>query len=504
MRSAMMAIPVMMAAIGGAVPAWADEPTAPARFETSFGDFVSRIRAVPGAPPGLVAVVVHGGDTVFERAYGERDRSTGRPMTLDTPVYNASVTKAYTGLLAAMADAEGTLPLSASLRDVWPDLALPNGLDAGAVTVRRLLSHSSGVRAGGLVFRSVTTGDVRMRDVPDHLGRYATRGRDGFGYDNFGPFVWSAMLEARTGVPWRTQLKRKLLAPLGLEHSAARLEDLPAGQVARCHVRREGAWTATPPKPTVLLNAAGGMFTSGRDAATFVKAFLTQGRSAGGRIPAAVLARTWQRETTQSNALWGMQRDGYGLGWDLGSIGGRRFVSRSGGYPGCRAISMFLPELNLGIVLMSNGDVGANSLHAAIFAQAIDEWTAMPDAMARGAERIAEYAKTAAKAVAEADAGDPRLAKVVTIEPTRWRSAVGVYDNRRLGQFEVDLDRDGLWMAGGVFRARLQSIGGDAFLLVSTTTGEVENLTFERDANGQPIGLLWDDDRYVRVADRRR
>lgn len=503
MRSMMMAVPMMMAALGAAAgPAGATEP--PARFEASFGDFVSRIRAVPGAPPGLVAVVVHGGDTVFERAYGERDRSTGRPMTLDTPVYNASVTKAYSGLLAAMADAEGTLPLSASLRDVWPNLALPNGLDAGTVTVRRLLSHSSGVRAGGLVFRSVTTGDIRMGDVPDHLGRYATRGRDGFGYDNFGPFVWSAMLEARTGVPWRTRLKRKLLTPLGLKHSTARLEDLPAGQVARCHVRQGGAWTATPPKPTVLLNAAGGMFTSGRDAAAFVKAFLTEGRSVGGRLPAAVLARTWQKESAQSRTLWGMQRDGYGLGWDLGSIGGRRFVSRSGGYPGCRAISMFLPELDLGIVLMSNGDIAANDLHAAIFAQAIDEWTGAPEATGRGAERIAEYAKTAAKAVAEADAGDPRLAKAVAIEPARWRGAVGSYEHPRLGRFDVGLDRDGLWMAGGVFRARLRSIGGDAFLLVSTTTGEVESMKFERDAGGQLTGFLWDDDRYARVADRRR
>ena len=502
MRSMMMAVPVMMAALGAAPEARATQP--PARFEASFGDFVSRIRAVPGAPPGLVAVVVHGGDTVFERAYGERDRSTGRPMTLDTPVYNASVTKAYTGLLAAVADAEGTLPLSASLRDVWPNLTLPNGLDAGAVTARRLLSHSSGVRAGGLVFRSVTTGEIRMRDVPEHLGRYATRGRDGFGYDNFGPFVWSAMLEARTGVPWRSQLKRKVLVPLGLEHSAARLEDLPAGQVARCHIRKGGAWSATPPKPTVLLNAAGGMFTSGRDAATFVKAFLTDGRSAGGRIPAAVLTRTWQNEATQSRALWGMQRDGYGLGWDLGSIGGRRLVSRSGGYPGCRAISMFLPELDLGIVLMSNGDIAANDLHGAIFAQAIDEWTAAPEATTRAAERIAEYAKTAARAVAEADAGDPRLAKATAIEPGHWRSAAGVYDNPRLGRFEVGLDRDGLWMAGGAFRARLQSIGGDAFLLASTTTGEMESMKFERDSGGQLTGFLWDDDRYVRIADRRR
>lgn len=502
MRSMMTA--VSMLAVLGATPGPAGAAEAPARFEASFGDFVSRIRAVPGAPPGLVAVVVHGGDTVFERAYGERDRSTGRPMTLDTPVYNASVTKAYTGLLAAMVDADGTLPLAASLRDVWPNLTLPNGLDAGAVTGRRLLSHSAGVRAGGLVFRSVTTGDIRMRDVADHLGRYATRGRDGFGYDNFGPFVWSAMLEARTGVPWRTQLERKLLAPLGLRHSAARLEDLPVGQVARCHIRKGGAWTATPPKPTVLLNAAGGMFTSGRDAATFIKAFVTEGRSAGGRIPAAALARTWQKESEQSRALWGMQRDGYGLGWDLGSVGGRRFVSRSGGYPGCRAISMFLPELDLGVVLMSNGDIAANDLHAAIFAQAIDDWTAAPEAATRGAERIADYAKTAARAVAEADAGDPRLAKVTAIETARWLSAAGVYENRRLGRLEVGLDRDGLWMASGAFRARLLSIGADDFLLESATTGEVESLKFERDAGGKLTGLLWDDDRYARMADRRR
>ena len=482
-----------------AASAASDQVERQAAFARELDQFIGRLRASPLAVPGTVVVAVHGDRTVFEKAYGVRHLATGAPMTLDTPVYNASVTKAYTGLLAAILDADGKLPLSATLKDVWPGMTLPPPLDPSTVRISELLSHSGGIRAGGLNFRSVWTGQVEMSDVRAHLAKFATPTQPGFVYDNLGPFVWSSMAHSRTGVEWRDLLRQRVLTPLGLKRTSARLEDFAKNEVARCHPRVGGRWGPGVLKQTPVLNAAGGMYASGRDEATFLKAFLTDGKSANGRIPAAILRRTWQKESDQDQAMWGLHRDGHGLGWDLGTIAGYRFVSRSGGYPGCRAISMFFPEHGLGVVVMSNGDAAANTYHATILAQAIESWANPAKAEAQAPTRITAIHKVMAEAAAEADKVDPRLAQVKAIDPQVRAAMTGNYRNERLGDLKIVEQGSELAIIGGEMSIPLRYLGDNAFVAISDFGASIERFEVIRDPSGRVTGVMRTDDRYERV-----
>jgi CubicO group peptidase (beta-lactamase class C family) len=500
-----MAFPTRLAAAALAlapVAPSAGAAPAPAAYAEALGDYVERLRATPAAPPGTVVVVTHRERTLFARAYGVRDLRTKAPMTLDTPVYNASVTKAYTGLLAAMLDSEGKLKLSETPADVWPGLTLPAGIDSRWVTIGRLLSHSAPINADGLVWRSVVTGEgVGAADVAAHLAAFAAPRVARFEYSNAGPFLWSAMAEARTGTKWRDLLKRRILAPLRLRRSSARTEDFRPGELAVCHARSAGAWLPTAPKPTALMNAAGGMFTSGRDAARFIQIFATDGASARGRIPASVLRRTWQRESVQDRDFAGMKRDGYGLGWDLGTFVGQRFVSRSGGYAGCRAIVLFLPESGLGVTVLTNGDAAANAHNAAILAQAIDLWHGGAGAAGRGQERIADYQRAAAAEVARMDRPHARAAEARPLDAASWSAAAGRYLNPRLGSAEVGRSGGELTLRFGVSKGRLAWLGGDEFLATIEPDPSPELLRFERGPGGRPVAFVIDGDRYERQPD---
>jgi CubicO group peptidase (beta-lactamase class C family) len=491
---------LLLAALALAAPPQppAGQPT-PAAYAKALGGYVQRLRATPAAPPGTVVIVTHGRRTLFARAYGMRDLRTGKPMTLDTPVYNASVTKAYTGLLAAMLDAEGKLRLDETIVDAWPGLSLPKGVDGRAVTIGRLLSHSAPINADGLVWRSVVTGEgVASADVPAHLSAYAAPREAKFEYSNSGPFLWSAMAEARTGMPWRDLLKRRILAPLAMRRSSARTEDFAPGEIATCHARAAGAWLPTPPKPTALMNAAGGMFTSGRDSARFVQLFATDGASERRRIAPALLRRTWQRQSVQDRDFNGMKRDGYGLGWDLGTFVGQRFVSRSGGYAGCRAMVLFLPQSGLGITVLTNGDTAANTHNVAIVAQAIDLWHGGAGAAARGEARIADYRRVAQAEVARVDQGHERLAEVRPLDPA-WSAAAGRYRNGRLGSAEIRQSGGELGLSFGVSRGKLMWLGGDEFLATIEPDPAPELLRFERGPDGRPAAFVMDGDRFERV-----
>lgn len=491
---------LLLAAIALApAPAPAPQP-APAAYAKSLGAYVERLRATPAAPPGTVVIVTHGKRTLFARAFGVRDVRTGRPMTLDTPVYNASVTKAYTGLLAAMLDAEGKLRLEETPLDVWPRLTLPAGVDGRAVTIGRLLSHSAPINADGLVWRSVVTGEgTAAADVPAHLAAYAAPREARFEYSNSGPFLWSAMAEARTGTKWRDLLRRRILAPLAMRRSTARTEDFAPGELATCHPRSGGAWLTTPPKPTALMNGAGGMFTSGRDSARFVQLFATDGASAPGRIAPALLRRTWQRQSVQDRDFGGMKRDGYGLGWDLGTFVGQRFVSRSGGYAGCRAMVLFLPGSGLGITVLTNGDAAANAHNIAIVAQAIELWHGGAGAAARGETRIADYQRAAEAEVARVDRGHKRQGEVRPVDLASWSAAVGRYRNGRLGTAEIRKSGAELRLGFGISGGRMMWLGGDEFLATIEPDPSPEILKFERGSDGRPAAFVMDGDRFERL-----
>jgi CubicO group peptidase (beta-lactamase class C family) len=466
-----------------------------------MGTFVERLRATPNAPPGTVVIVTMGGRTLFARAYGYRNLATRARMTLDTPIYNGSVTKSYTGLLAAMLDADGTLPLSASLADIWPGLRLPGSLDPGNIRAPQLLSHSMPFNADGLQYRSFVTGEgLDPPDVAAHLAAHAEPREPVFRYSNTGPVVWASMMQARTGTAWRDMLRRRILRPLGMRQSSASAGDFPADELALCHARWGGAWRPTAPKPDILMSAAGGMFTSGRDTARFVQMFATDGASERGRIPAATLRRTWAREIGQQNLFLGMQRTGYGLGWDLGTVRGERAVARGGTYVGCRSIVLFLPETGLGVVVLTNGDTAGHAHNEAILSHAVDLWSNQAGVAQRGAQRITDFHAYAERVVTRTDAEVSRLAQVRPLDPRLAASLAGRYVNERIGSFTVEPRGAELRLRHGVSSGRLMWLSGDSFLAVVDPDPGPEALEFERDASGRVVALNTDGDRYVRVS----
>jgi CubicO group peptidase (beta-lactamase class C family) len=481
-----------------AAPSAQPAPT-PRAYSGALADFVQRLRATPNAPPGTVVLVTQGARTVFAGAYGYRNLATRDPMTLDTPVYNASLTKSYTGLLAAMLDADGTLPLSTSMADIWPDLRLPGSLDPRRITVPQLLSHSMPFNADGLQYRSYVTGEgLDPPAVAAHLAAHSEPREPVFRYANTGPVIWATMMQARTGVPWRDMLRRRVLQPLGMRRSSARAGDFRRDELALCHARWGGAWQPAPPKPDILMSAAGGMFTSGRDTSRFVQLFATDGASARGRIPAATLRRTWVRETVQERQFLGMQRTGYGLGWDLGTFDGHKAVGRGGTYTGCRSAILFLPDSGLGVVVLTNGDTGGHLHNEIIMRHAVDLWHDPAGAATRGAQRITDFHAYAARVAARTDAEAAALAQARPMDARFTGAIAGRYASDRLGSLDVRPSGDGLQFRLGVSSGRLIRLGEDKVVAVIDPDPEPKPVQFERDASGRAVALTIDGERYAR------
>jgi CubicO group peptidase (beta-lactamase class C family) len=479
-----------------AVVARAEVQRSSAQFVSRLESFIDALRKDPSAPPGFAIVVVQGDRTLFERAYGTRDLRSKDPLTVNAPIYTASTTKSFVGLLAAQLDAAGILPLDATMVDVWPKLVLPAPLDASHVTARSLLSHVSGVEAPVLGWRYSDTGEYRSEDVPELLARYAVPANRSFDYGNIGPVLYTAMVETRLERSWRDALQQYVARPLKLTRTSARLEDFAPSEIGQCHTRSGRQWVVVAQKPTVLLDAGGGVLASAHDAGNYLRAFTSDGKSAGGAIPAAVLKKTYQKAATQDRQFLGFHRTGYGLGWDLSEYAGHEVVSRSGGYPGCRSMMAFLPKERFGVVVFALSDQGGNQFNVSIVQQAFDYWTGDAAAAARASERVSAFATAAGEAIANAD-------KVPVVSEDRSAGAaaeyVGWYDSPGLGRVAVSMHPNGMEVTSGALRLLLAPESKDHFAAYEASIPAAPRpLKFHRDAGGAVDAFIFRDATFVK------
>ncbi len=116
-----------------------------------------RQAAETGDIPGVAAAAATADGVIFEAAFGVRDVTAGDPMTADTVVWIASMTKAVTGACAMQMVERGKLSLDGDIATVLPELGrvqVLEGFDASgtprlrparrAITLRHLLTHTSG------------------------------------------------------------------------------------------------------------------------------------------------------------------------------------------------------------------------------------------------------------------------------------------------------------------------------------------------------------------------
>ena len=94
--------------------------------------------------PGIVAVAINDKGTLYESAFGRRELGKDAPMTLDTVVWIASMTKAITATAAMQLVEKGKLNLERPASDIVPDLARPASSTASRPPGHRVCARPSG------------------------------------------------------------------------------------------------------------------------------------------------------------------------------------------------------------------------------------------------------------------------------------------------------------------------------------------------------------------------
>lgn len=208
-----------------------------------------------GDLPGVVAAAATSDGPIFEGGFGKRDLATGAPMTVDTVLGIASMTKAVTGACAMQLVERGKLSLDGPIKSVLPELADPKvleGFDAAGnpklraarrdITLRHLLTHTSGhayeiwnSEIGRYQEKTGTPSFISCMDAALTTPLIADPGERweyGISID------WSGKaVEAVSGQKLGAYMKQNLFDPLGMKDTAFKIGDAQRKRLAKIHVR---------------------------------------------------------------------------------------------------------------------------------------------------------------------------------------------------------------------------------------------------------------------------
>ena len=221
-------------------------PTAPAPGTLGDGrlaELIEWARASQNAP-ALAVVVIRRGQVVERGAVGLRSADGTARVTTNDQWHMGSITKSMTATLAALLVEDGLIAWNTRPIDVWPELG--NSIHAGfrEITLRQLLSHTSGMQRdsdwSGASDGASGTSMQKRRAWAERLLEGAPEFTAGtYSYSNMGYMIAGAMLESRAQVPWETLLTSRVFAPLGMTHSGFGAPgtrgalDQPLGHVSR-------------------------------------------------------------------------------------------------------------------------------------------------------------------------------------------------------------------------------------------------------------------------------
>ena len=372
----------------------AQEPRpAPADLARAVDSLANRIVA-SGVTPGLGIAVVMDGKTILAKGYGWADATAKIPADERTLWYVASTSKSYTGFGVALLVNQRVISLSTPITTLLPGVQWPEGVDASRLTLAHFLSHTHHINDDAVVQSAAYTGAFPEREWPSLIRFARASGNDDLVYSNFGYNVAAMVIDRVRPEGWRRYLDSAVYRPAGMRDTYARLSGLDPRRIAKPHdISATGAFvTLKFQKTDATMNSAGGHVATVGNLARWVIVHMDSGRIDGRQVlPRDVVAlshRTLARQTREDRMRFGpFEREGWSMGWDIGSYRGEPMVSRFGGYVSFRSHLSMLPGRRIGVVAQTNG-TGASSATDLIAAFVYDLEAGRADARTVAAARL--------------------------------------------------------------------------------------------------------------------
>ncbi len=323
---------------------------------------------------GMSIAVVKDQQVVFSNAYGVKSKESGELMDVNAVFGIASLSKAFTAAAIGILVDEGKVKWSDKVVDLLPTFEVYDEYATANFTVADLVAHRSGYNTfdGDLLWYGT---DYSRAEIMERIAKLPnkTSFRESYGYNNIMFIVAGELVAKISGVSWDHFIETRFFEPLRMTSSkTSTTQFTTSDNLAIPHVKG---------KASAFLNydnsgGAAALNSSVMDLSNWLKMWTNNGVFNGDTIlSSATVNYLLSLQTPQSVSRFdqsnGINFKGYGSGWFLFDYDGKKVAHHGGGLPGFISKIGFVPQENLGFVVLTNDE---SSLPAALMYSILDEF----------------------------------------------------------------------------------------------------------------------------------
>jgi CubicO group peptidase (beta-lactamase class C family) len=336
--------------------------------------------------PGVSIAIVRDGKVALTRGYGVRDTKTGAKVDTKTSFALGSVTKSFTTLGIQLLAAEGKVDLDKPVITYLPDLKLSDAAAQQTITLRQLLSHTSGLSPADTGSQVLIASEVSRAEYLKAIEKLPLVAQPGttFRYANQNFVLAGLVIEKITGKSWEEFTRERIFGPLGMVNAGFDAVDLlksPDAAVPHDLDVLQGMIPVDYTQNLTAIGPAGSANASAEDMAQYAL-FQLDGSSADGKLKiskallaemhtpvialtgdaaeaptSAATAAANTAATPDAAAPTPLETDQkYALGWFTETYRGLPLIQHGGNVVGYTSNITLIPSKGTGIVILTNAN----------------------------------------------------------------------------------------------------------------------------------------------------
>ena len=333
--------------------------------------------------PGVVVAIRHEDQLLLSQGYGHADLERAIPMTPRHVFRIASHSKTFTATAIMQVVEQDKIRLDDRLAAYIPWLNRGDAL--ARVTIRQVLNHAAGIVRDG-----VDADYWQLAGAfPDanELRRLAEEGgavldaNESFKYSNIGYALLGLVIEAASGLPYNTYVRRHIVERLGLTDTGPETDDHARERLVTGYTARRPGLPRCPipDVSTRALSPATGFYATAEDLCRYAAAHFMGDDT--------LLSDMAKREMRQPYWAIAQADERYGLGFVVVDIGERRMIGHGGGFPGHATRTLIDPTDRLVVTVLTN-ETGAPAATLARTIVTILDYALKPCAVEEGAPSV--------------------------------------------------------------------------------------------------------------------
>lgn len=407
---------------------------------------------------GAAVGIVKDGKVLHSKGYGVKSIETKEKVNEHTNFAIASNSKAFTTTALSILVDEGKLSWQDKVKDHIPEFKMYNDYVTGNFNIQDLLTHRSGLGLGAgdlMVFPDGS--DFTIEDVLSCFQYFepVSAFRTKYDYDNHLYKVAGEVIKRVSGMSWEEFVKTRIMEPLNMDNSFSSLTRITdRSNVATPHSTETGMLKTIAHyerDPEKINGASGAIFSNVDDLCNWMLVQLNKGKY-GKLLEKQLFSEANHREMWKIHTILEADPDprynshfaGYGLGWFLTDVKGNMCVYHTGTLPGMLSKTVLIPDINLGVLVLTNTADGGKGVYLSVIQTIIDRYLGLDDFGWTN-----KYFEQFQKRQGNTDSVTTQVWETVKSSMNNHINVedyIGVYEDNWFGEVEVYMKDKQLWL----------------------------------------------------------